>query len=124
MAPTKRKRRSKHRGTAAGAIQTRGRTGRPPTPEERKKQDRSTAREKRMNTPPTWRASIIRASIAVAILVPFVLLTTKHNGVVTAVSVGVVAMGLYVPGGYYIDRLMYRRRQRTKTTSTGTGTGK
>ena len=38
MAQTKRKRRTKHRGTAAGTIQTRGRTGRPPTAEERKKQ--------------------------------------------------------------------------------------
>ncbi len=121
MAQTKRKRRSKHRGTAAGAISTRGRTGRPPTPEERKKQDRTSAREKRMNTPPTWRASIIRAAIAVAILVPFVLLTTKRNGVVTAVAVGVVAMALYVPGGYYIDRLMYRRRQRAKPPGTGNG---
>ena len=56
MAQTKRKRRTKHRGTAAGTIQTRGRTGRPPTAEERKKQDRSEARERRLNTPPTWKA--------------------------------------------------------------------
>ena len=34
MAQTKRKRRTKHRGNAAGTIETRGRTGRPPTAEE------------------------------------------------------------------------------------------
>ena len=37
MAQTKRKRRTKHRGTPAGTIQTRGRTGRPPSADERKK---------------------------------------------------------------------------------------
>ena len=36
MAQTKRKRRSKHRGTAAGTIEARGRTGRKPNAEEQK----------------------------------------------------------------------------------------
>ena len=36
MAQTKRKRRSKHRGTAAGTIDARGRTGRPPSADEQK----------------------------------------------------------------------------------------
>ena len=47
MAQTKRKRRTKHRGTPAGTIETRGRTGRPPTADERKKQNRMDARERR-----------------------------------------------------------------------------
>jgi hypothetical protein len=47
MAQTKRKRRSKHRGTAAGTIETRGRTSRPLTADERKKQARVEARERR-----------------------------------------------------------------------------
>ena len=34
MAQTKRKRRTKHRGNAAGSIEARGRTGRKPTAEE------------------------------------------------------------------------------------------
>ena len=33
MAQTKRKRRTKHRGNAAGQVETRGRTGRPPSPD-------------------------------------------------------------------------------------------
>ena len=37
MAQTKRKRRTKHRGNAAGSIEARGRTGRKPTAEEQKK---------------------------------------------------------------------------------------
>ena len=36
MAQTKRKRRTKHRGNAAGSIEARGRTGRKPTAEESK----------------------------------------------------------------------------------------
>src|SRR6266516_1140874 len=43
MAQTKRKRRTKHRGNAAGAIESRGRTGRKPTPEERKTKPRQSA---------------------------------------------------------------------------------
>ena len=35
MAQTKRKRRTKHRGNAAGMVETRGRTGRKPGPAER-----------------------------------------------------------------------------------------
>ena len=61
MAQTKRKRRSKHRGNAAGTIETRGRTGRPPSADERKKQTRATARERRLNTPPTWKSSLTKA---------------------------------------------------------------
>ena len=36
MAQTKRKRRTKHRGNAAGSVEARGRTGRKPTDQERR----------------------------------------------------------------------------------------
>lgn len=117
MAQTKRKRRSKHRGTAAGTIQARGRTGRPPTPEERKKQARTGAREQRLNTPPTWISSLKRAALAAAILFAFVLLTTHGKGrVQAAVAIAVLALAVYVPGGYYLETFLYRRRQRKKET--------
>ena len=51
MAQTKRKR--KHRGTAAGTIEARGRTGRPPTASEVKK-TAAQRRQERMDKPPTW----------------------------------------------------------------------
>jgi Flp pilus assembly protein TadB len=115
MAQTKRKRRSKHRGTAAGTIQTRGRTGRPPTPEQRKKQSRVSAREKRLNTPPTWKSSLTRAAFAAAIMFIFLLITTKgKNRVEAAVVFAVFALVLYLPAGYYLELFMYRRRQRKK----------
>jgi hypothetical protein len=115
MAQTRRKRRTKHRGTAAGSIEARGRTGRPPTPDERKKQDRATARERRLNTPPTWKSSLSRAGIAAVLVFAFLLLTSKgHNKVPTALFVAVLALVIYVPAGYYLELTLYRRRQRKK----------
>ncbi len=115
MAQTKRKRRTKHRGTAAGNIQTRGRTGRPPTADERKKQTRMDARERRLNTPPTWKSSLTRAAFAAAIMFLFLVLTTKgKNRVGVAISFSVVALALYVPAGYYMERFLYKRRMRKK----------
>jgi hypothetical protein len=115
MAQTKRKRRTKHRGTAAGTIETRGRTGRPPTAEERKKQTRVAAREDRLNKPPTWRASFNRALIAAALMFAFILVTTKGKNRVAAAAVfAIFALAIYVPAGYYLELYLWRRRQRRK----------
>jgi Flp pilus assembly protein TadB len=117
MAQTKRKRRTKHRGTAAGTIQSRGRTGRPPSAEERKKQSRTSAREARLNKPPTWKSSLTRASFAASIMFVFLLLTGQgKNRVAAAVLFAIFALLLYVPAGYYLERWLYRRRQRRKGT--------
>jgi hypothetical protein len=115
MAQTRRKRRSKHRGTPAGTIEARGRTGRPLTADERKKQDRVTARERRLNTPPTWKSSITRAGIAAALVFVFLLLTSKgHNKLPTALIIAILALVIYVPAGYYLELMLFRRRQRRK----------
>ncbi len=111
MAQTKRKRRSKHRGTAAGTISVRGRTGRPPSPEERKKQSRAQARATRLNAPPTWNSAIKRASLATAFMFLFLLFTSKGK-VLVAVAFAVFALVIYVPAGYYLELFMWRRRQR------------
>ena len=113
MAQTKRKRRTKHRGTAAGTIQTRGRTGRPPTAAERKKQTRETARERRLNTPPTWNGAVKRAGLAAGLMFIFLLLTSKGN-IAAALVFALFALALYVPSGYYLETFLYRRRQRKK----------
>ena len=113
MAQTKRKRRTKHRGTPAGTIETRGRTGRPPTADERKKQDRMSAREKRLNTPPTWKSAFTRACIAAVIVFLFILLTAKgKDKLTTALAFTVVALVIYIPAGYYLELTLFRRRQR------------
>jgi len=115
MAQTRRKRRTKHRGTPAGTIETRGRTGRPLTPTERKKEDRATARERRLNTPPTWKSSVTRALIAAALVFVFLLLTAKgSNKVSVALVFTLIALAVYIPAGYYLERFLYNRRQRRK----------
>ncbi|MDQ2760857.1 MAG: hypothetical protein M3Y17_10645 [Actinomycetota bacterium] len=116
MAQTKRKRQTKHRGTAAGTIKTRGRTGRQPTPEERKKQERRDAKERRLNTPPTWRSSLNRAGIAAVVIFALVLFTTKgKNRIEPAILFAAVMMAIYVPGGYYLELFIFRRRQRQRS---------
>jgi Mn2+/Fe2+ NRAMP family transporter len=114
MAQTKRKRRSKHRGTAAGTIETRGRTGRPPSADERKQLTRAQAREKRLNTPPTWRSAFLRASLAAMIMFAFISLTSKGHNIAQALVFAVVALLLYVPAGFYMESFLYRRRMRKK----------
>ena len=115
MAQTKRKRRTKHRGTAAGTVERRGRTSRPPSEKDRKQQTRSEAREKRLNTPPTWKSSLTRAGLASLLLFFLLLFTAKgNNRFEVAIIFTVIALAIYVPAGYYIERLMWRRRQRRK----------
>ena len=115
MAQTKRKRRTKHRGTPAGTIETRGRTGRPLTEAERKKQDRMSARERRLNTAPTWKSSISRAAIAAVLVFIFLLLTAKgKNKVEVAVIFTLLALAIYIPAGYYLELALFRRRQKRK----------
>ncbi|HWF71856.1 MAG TPA: hypothetical protein VG186_00850 [Solirubrobacteraceae bacterium] len=117
MAQTKRKRRSKHRGTAAGSIETRGRTGRPPTATEKKKDDRASTRERRLYTPPTWQAAAKRAGLAAALMFVFLLLTSK-GGIGGRILLGAVfalgAFALYAALGFYMDQFLYRRRIRKR----------
>jgi len=115
MAQTKRKRRTKHRGTAAGTIEARGRTGRPVPAEQRKQQTRADARERRLNTPPTWKTSVIRAGFAAVLMFAFVALTYKGSTRFTAAGFfAIFAFAIYVPADYYVELFMFRRRQRRK----------
>jgi hypothetical protein len=115
MAQTKRKRRTKHRGTAAGTVERRGRTSRPPSEKDRKQLSRAEAREKRLSTPPTWKSSLTRAGFASALLFFLLLFTAKgSNRFVVAIVFTLIALAIYVPAGYYIERFMWKRRQRKK----------
>lgn len=116
MAHTKRKRRSKHRGNAAGTVQSRGRTGRKPTQTERGADKRELARQRRaarLDRPPTWKSAALRALPAAAILFLTALLFLKDK-VLPAISLSVLMGIVYVPLGYYTDLFIYRRRQRKK----------
>jgi hypothetical protein len=112
MAQTRRKRRTKHRGNAAGMVEVRGRTGRAPTPQDRKAAARQ-ARTNRYDRPPSWRSSVNRALFAVVLFMAVVLLAFGQKPV-PAIMLGAVMLLIYVPLGYYTDLHLYRRRQAKK----------
>jgi hypothetical protein len=112
MAQTKRKRRTKHRGNAAGAIEARGRTGRKPTAEEQKKNTRQAARDRRTAKPPSWNSAALKAG-AMAVLL-FVLISTgilgnKGSNVGQALLLSVLALVIYTPLAYTTDKWVYAR---------------
>ena len=112
MAQTKKKRRTKHRGNAAGMVETRGRTGRKPTAQERKASEKelaAQARRDRMMRPPTWRSAAQRAAIAAVVFGVLLVLLFKTDPVRAIPLTGFVFL-FYVPLGYYTDQLVYRRR--------------
>jgi hypothetical protein len=122
MAGTRRKRRTKHRGNAAGVVEARGRTGRKPTAAEKsgKAGDAARAKEKlldKRDRPPTWRGAFQRAMIAAVLMLAVSLFLIKNSsGVIELFPL--VLLG-YTLISYYTDRWLYRRRQRSKAKRGG-----
>jgi hypothetical protein len=116
VAQTKRKRKTKHRGNAAGYVETRGRTGRPPSPAEKKKATRDEARIARLNRAPTWKSSSFRAGLATLFMFAFLYLTNKHK-LAAALVFAAVAFMLYCPASYYMERALWKRRMKKQGLS-------
>jgi hypothetical protein len=112
VAQTKRKRRRKHRGTQAGTVEARGRTGRGQTRTEGKQIARD-RRLERMNRPPSWRGALNRAAIAAALFGVLVVIAFKRP-VVEAISLAAVMLVVYIPMSYLTDKFIFNRRQRRK----------
>ena len=110
MAQTKKKRQTKHRGNAAGQIETRGRTGRRPTAGERKPTSKE-LRQARLDTPPTWRSALNRALIATGIFLVLLLFFFRSEQLGPKLGIAAFMLLVYVPMGYYTDLWVYRRRQ-------------
>ena len=111
MAQTRKRRRTKHRGNAAGMVEARGRTGRRPAESEKRggiKQDAAARRRNRMETPPTWRSALNRALIATAVFAILVILLFKQEPA-QAVVLAAAMLLLYVPLTYYTDLWIHRR---------------
>ena len=111
MAQTKRKRRSKHRGNAAGSIEARGRTGRKPTAEELKASGRQTPRGRREAKPPSWNGAAMKAG-AMAVLL-FVLtqigILGNDANVTQGIFLSALALVIYTPLAYVTDKWVYAR---------------
>src|SRR6266699_640382 len=126
MAQTKRKRHTKHRGNAAGVIESRGRTGRKPTAAEKSGDARDAARAKgrlldKRDRPPTWRGAFVKAMIAAVSLLVFGLLFLKNSN--STIGLFPIVLVIYTLISYYTDRWIYNRRQRSKARREGGGRG-
>ncbi len=122
MPQTKRRRKTKHRGNAAGIVESRGRTGRKPTVAEKNgttrdpKQTKASRREARLDKPPTWKSALYK-SLALAVLMVLVLAVMSKKPTDAIVAFPVVLL-IYVPLSYYTDLWVYKRRQRQKARQT------
>jgi hypothetical protein len=119
MAQTKRRRRTKHRGNAAGVVESRGRTGRKPTTAE-KRGEAGGAKQQRVDKrdlPPTWRGAFYRAMAAAVLMLLVSLLLINKPAQVAALFP--IVLLFYLPISYYTDLWLFRRRQRNKAKSGG-----
>ncbi|HEY2630760.1 MAG TPA: hypothetical protein VGI26_00085 [Solirubrobacteraceae bacterium] len=121
MAQTKRRRQTKHRGNAAGVVESRGRTGRKPTKEEKTgKASGPATKEKRLDRAerePTWLGAFYRAmAAAVVMLLISILVLKKPNEAIALFPIVLIA---YVPISYYTDRWLWKRRMATKAKQVG-----
>ena len=124
MAQTRRKRQTKHRGNAAGVVESRGRTGRKPTPGEKTGDARTLAREKeklldKRDQPPTWRGAFVKAMFAAIVLLLVVILLLHQSN--QAIGLFPVVLAGYTVISYYTDKWVYDRRQRKKAKQGGGG---
>jgi hypothetical protein len=118
MAQTKRRRQTKHRGNAAGVIESRGRTGRKPTAAEKSGQKPREQRIPRQDRPPTWLGAFYRAmAAAVLMLLVSLFLLGKHRN--EAIALFPIVLVFYIPISYYTDTWLYRRRMRSKAKQGG-----
>ncbi|HEX6754146.1 MAG TPA: hypothetical protein VF093_11235 [Solirubrobacterales bacterium] len=116
MAQTKKKRRRKHRGTQGGRVDANRRPSRPRNRAEAKARARSGTKKKgapRGDQPPTWRSAITRGLVAAVIFTVLLLLIFKRP-FGSALGLGAFMLAFYIPAGYYMDTLMWRRRERAR----------
>ncbi len=117
MPQTKRKRRTKHRGNAAGTIEARGRTGRKPRPEEMRATaaKASTQRPARGTVPPTWKSAFAKACFGAVMLFAAIklgVLGGEKQPTGQALIFAAVAAVLYTPVMFLTDKFIYQRKQK------------
>lgn len=117
MAQTRQRRKTKHRGNAAGIVESRGRTGRKPTADEKSGKARAAkgapASRDRFDKPPTWKGAFYRSLAAAVLMALFSLFILKQT-TQSALILFPIVLAMYVPISYYSDLWLYKRRQRQK----------
>ena len=119
MAQTKKKRRRKHRGTQGGRIDT-NRRARARAAARRRRPAPAPAASRRPAKPTARRPGAARSSAASSrrsIFTALLMLIFKRPlGV--ALGLGAFMLVFYIPAGYYIDTMMWRRRERARIRDT------
>jgi hypothetical protein len=114
MAQTKRKRRTKHRGNAAGMVESRGRTSKPVAGAPPKNGRAQPARGGRGAAlkPPTIQSAALKAFFGVVVLFVFFRFLSKSNTTGQALTFCAVAFVMYTPLMYWTDKFIYNRKLR------------
>jgi hypothetical protein len=123
MAQTKRKRRTKHRGNAAGMVESRGRTSRPAPGSERKGAPaKRGAQGRRALKPATIQRAVIKAAgfaVLLFVLTQVGIFGRSGQGVAGGAVLAAVSFLLYTPLVYATDRWAYSRDQRRLANASG-----
>jgi hypothetical protein len=133
MAPTKKKRRRKHRGTQGGRIDRRPARGRARSRAEAQSRARSRGGKKkssgpRVPEPASWSSALKKGGIAAILFVA--LLTVFGQNPAVSLLVGLLMLGFYVPMAFLLDRFMHQRfvrkeaQKRAEREAQRTGAGK
>ena len=116
MAQTKKKRKKKQRGTQAGSLDARKKS-RPRNRAEARSQAKSgggtRTRAQKGDAPPTWKSATVRGAIAAAVFMAL-LMVVFGRSFTEAIPIGAFMLVFYIPAGYYMDQMMWRRRERAK----------
>ncbi|WP_026911816.1 hypothetical protein [Patulibacter minatonensis] len=102
------KRKTKHRGNAAGMIESRGVTHARSGGRSQSAGGKGAKTDPRLR-PPTWRSAFIRALFAAGIFAVVMLVVLKGQPAGVLITT-VLLLGVYTPFGYYFDGWMFRRR--------------
>ncbi len=116
MAQTRRKRQTKHRGNAAGVVESRGRTGRKPTAAEKAGPVKAAAESRKAvdkrDLPPTWKGAFYKAMIATVLLLVVTIVVLKNSA---GLALFPIVLAGYTVISYYTDKWIYDRRMRRKS---------
>ena len=104
MGATKKRRQTKHRGNAAGMVESRGRTntGAPGTTS-------GGARGPRIPAPPSWQKAFMKALISLVLLLVLMPFMAKDKSIFAILPLALFAYVIYVPISYYSDKFVYDR---------------
>jgi hypothetical protein len=124
VAQTRRKRQTKHRGNAAGVVESRGRTGRKPTAAEKSGDAKARAKEReklldKRDRPPTWRGAFVKSMFATIVMLLIVILVLHQSN--QAIALFPIVLAGYTAVSYYTDKWAFNRRMRRKAGQGGGG---